>query len=227
MSPQLTLHLGHRIAMSAEDFLVADSNAAAVAWIDRWPNWPGPALVLTGPPGCGKTHLAQVWQARSSAALVPATALGRADPVQMLGGRIHCVIERADLGVHELALLHLYNIMRERGGSLLLTAEQPVARWNIALPDLRSRLLAAASVAVLPPDDLLMAAIIAKLFDDRQVRVGQDVFDYLIARIERSFAAAQRAVEALDAASLAGQRPVTVALARTVLNMQAGITDED
>src|SRR3546814_3149637 len=80
--------------MSAEDFLVADSNAEAVAWMDRWPNWPGPALILTGPPGCGKTHLAQVWQARSSAALLPASALGNADPVQMLGGRIHCVVER-------------------------------------------------------------------------------------------------------------------------------------
>ena len=227
MNPQLTLHLGHRTAMSAEDFLVADSNAAAVAWIDRWPNWPGPALVLTGPPGCGKTHLAQVWRARSSAALLPASALGRADPVQMVGGRSHCVIERPDLGVHELALLHLYNIMRERGGTLLLTAEQPVPRWPIGLPDLRSRLLAAASVAVRPPDDLLMTAVIAKLFDDRQVRVGQDVIDYVLTRMERSFAAARAVVAALDDAALAGKRPVTVALARQVLNVQAGSTDVD
>lgn len=226
-APQLTLHLGHRVAMSAEDFLVADSNAAAVGWIDRWPDWPAPALVLVGPSGCGKTHLAQVWRARSSAALLPATALGRADPVQMLGGRIHCVVERPDLGVQELALLHLYNILRERGGSMLLTAEQPVARWPIALADLRSRLRAAPSVAIMHPDDALMSAIIAKLFADRQVLVGQEVFDYLLARMERSFATAQAVVDALDKASLAGKRPVTVALARDVLNMQSAAADED
>lgn len=227
MTPQLVLHLGHRVAMSAEDFLVADSNAAAVAWIDRWPNWPGPALVLTGPAGSGKTHLAQVWRARSGAALLPASALGRADPVQMLGGRVHCVLERPDTGVQEVALLHLYNILRERGGSLLLTAEAPVARWRVALPDLRSRLLAAPAVEIRPPDDVLMAAIIAKLFDDRQLRVGQDVIAYLIVRIERSFAAARRAVALLDAAALAEKRPVTVALARQTLNVQADDPNED
>src|SRR5690606_18961799 len=108
-------------AMLAEDFLVADSNAEAVAWVDRWPDWPGPALTLVGPPGSGKTHLAQVWRARSGAAILPATALGRADPVQVLGGRAHCVVERPDQGVHELALLHLYNVMKERQGTLLLT----------------------------------------------------------------------------------------------------------
>lgn len=223
MRPQLVLHLGHRTAMSAEDFLVADSNAEAVAWVDRWPDWPAPALAIVGPAGSGKTHLAQVWRARSGAAILPASALGRADPVQVLGGRLHCVVERPDQGVHELALLHLYNVMKEREGTLLLTAEEPPARWNISLPDLRSRLSAAPAVVIRPPDDLLMAAVIAKLFDDRQLVVPQEVLDYLLPRIERSFAAARAVVEALDRAALADRRRITVALARDVLREQGDL----
>ncbi|MCY4503228.1 MAG: DNA replication protein, partial [Alphaproteobacteria bacterium] len=101
---QFVLHLGHRTAMGAEDFLVADSNAEAVAWIDRWPDWPAPALTVWGPAGAGKTHLAHVWQARSGAVPVPPAALAEANPVNLLGGRQHLVIDGADKAVDELAL---------------------------------------------------------------------------------------------------------------------------
>lgn len=217
MRPQLTLHFGHRPAMGAEDFLVADSNAEAVAWIDRWPDWPAPALVVWGPPGCGKTHLAHVWRARSGGPLLPARALGTADPTALLGGRPHCAVEGADAGVNELALLHLYNLLAEQRGSLLLTARQPPTRWDIRLPDLRSRLNAAPATGVRPPDDALMSAVIAKLFADRQIQVRQDVIDWLLRHLERSFDAARNAVAAIDEASLSARRPVTPALAREVL----------
>lgn len=217
MTPQLTLRLGHRTAMAAEDFLVADSNAEAVAWIDRWPDWPAPALVVYGPPGCGKTHLANVWRARSGGPLLAAELLGRADPVALLGGRPHCAIEEPDAGVDELALLHLYNLLAEVRGTMLLTARRPPSRWQIRLPDLRSRLAAAPAVGVQPPDDALMAAVVVKLFADRQLQVRQDVVDHLLRHIERSFEAARAAVAALDEASLARRRPITAALARAVL----------
>ena len=123
---QFVLHLGHRTAMGAEDFLVADSNAEAVSWIDRWPDWPAPALTVWGPAGAGKSHLAHVWQARSGAVPAPPAALAEANPVNLLGGRQHLVIDGADKTVDELALLHLYNLLANRGGSLLLTAEERV-----------------------------------------------------------------------------------------------------
>ena len=128
---QFVLHLGHRTAMGAEDFLVADSNAEAVSWIDRWPDWPAPALTVWGPAGAGKTHLAHVWQARSGAVPVPPLALAEANPVNLLGGRQHLVIDGADKAVDELALLHLYNLLANRGGSLLLTAAAPPSRWRL------------------------------------------------------------------------------------------------
>ena len=217
MNPaQLTLHFEHRAAMSEEDFLVSESNADAVAWIDRWPEWPAPALVVHGPPGCGKTHLVQVWRARSGGPALPARALGGSDPHALLAGCLHCAVEGAEAGVDPRALLHLYNVVAERRGTMLLTAEAPPSRWAIALPDLRSRLLTAPAVSVGRPDDALIGAVIVKLFSDRQIQVRQDVIDYFMRHQERSFAAVREFVAALDQASLSRGRPITATLARDV-----------
>ncbi|MCY4231361.1 MAG: DnaA/Hda family protein [Alphaproteobacteria bacterium] len=216
-SRQFVLHLGHRTAMGAEDFLVADSNAEAVAWIDRWPDWPAPVLTVWGLAGAGKTHLAHVWQARSAAAMLAPAALAQASAVNLLGGRRHLVIDGADSAVDELALLHLYNLLASQGGSLLLTAALPPARWRIQTADLASRLAAGPAVAIRAPDDRLLEAVLAKQFADRQIEISQEVLDLLLRRIERSFAAARRAVDSLDRAGLAGRRRITAALVRDLL----------
>ncbi|MFI4986638.1 MAG: DNA replication protein [Alphaproteobacteria bacterium] len=214
---QLTFDLGHRPAYGREDFLVAPSNAEAVLWLDRWPAWPAPALAVYGPAAAGKSHLAQVWRGRSRALELAPRELGVADLGERLGAAEAAIVEDADRGVDEEALLHLYNMLAERGGHLLLTARAPPARWRLGLADLASRLAAAPAVAVMPPDETLLSALLVKLFADRQLRVGADLIAYLVTRMERSFASAERLVAALDAAALAAQRPVTVPLARAVL----------
>jgi DnaA regulatory inactivator Hda len=220
MTAQLTLTFSHRPAFGADDFLVAPSNEAAIAWLDRWPDWPGPALVLYGPPGCGKTHLAHVWQARSGApSLAPADLTVTALP-DLLGSAGAVVVDGADKAA-ERPLFHLINMMAERRGHLLLTAPEPPARWATSLPDLRSRLLAMPAVAVQPPDDALIGAVLLKLFADRQLTVGEDVIGFLLRHMERSFAAARQLVARLDQAGLAEQRPITVPLARAVLAQEA------
>lgn len=212
---QLALDLGHRAALGREDFLVAPSNRDAVAWLDRWPAWPAPALVLFGPAGCGKTHLAEVWRQHSGAGLIAAGSIAAAALPVLSGAPL--VVEDADRGFEERSLLHLYNMIAEAGRHLLLTARTPPSRWQLALPDLRSRLLAVPAVAVQPPDDSLIAAVLVKLFADRQLRIGSEVVGFLVERMERSFAAARAVVTALDAAALEGRRNVTVPLARQVL----------
>jgi DnaA regulatory inactivator Hda len=214
---QLPLDLGFRPALGRADFLIAPCNAAAVAWIDRWPDWPAPALALWGPAGSGKTHLLEVWRARSRAAPIAPRALTSAAVPQLLGEARVVAIDDAQ-SADEEALLHLYNVLAERQGHLLLAAREPPARWMIRLADLRSRLLAAPAVAVEAPDDALLGAVLVKLFADRQLRISEDLIAYLLPRIERSFAAAQEIVAALDEAALAGQRAVTVRLARALLN---------
>ena len=211
---QRTFDWGLRPALGREDFLVAPCNEAAVAWLDRWPDWPGPALAIHGPPGSGKSHLAEVWRHRSGAEALDASALPQgaasheaaALVLDGLGGRID-----------ERALLHTYNSVAERGGHLLLTALAPPARWPLSLPDLASRLRVAPAVAIGLPDDALLAALMVKLFADRQIAVAPEVPAYVVPRIERSFEAVTHLVERLDRAALAERRPVTVPLVRRVL----------
>lgn len=218
---QLSFDLGHRPALGRDDFLISSCNREAVDWIDLWPDWPSPALVLCGPAGSGKSHLAAVWRDRSGALPVTSADLAEAagqvmkdaphrliDPAIALGGDVA-------LGQEE-ALLHLYNNVAEAGGTLLLTAEAPPARWSLALPDLASRLRAAPVVTIGQPDDSLLGAVLVKMFADRQLRVPPDVIAFLLVRMERSFAAARSMVERIDARALAEKRAPTVPFVRSV-----------
>jgi len=215
---QIPLSFDHRPALDAEDFIVAPPNEAAVGWLDRWPDWPGRALAIFGPEGSGKTHLAHVWRHRSGARLIAASELSVARAADILGPGNRLVVEDADRGVDETALFHVMNMVREEAGSLLLTARQAPARWPVALPDLSSRLAALQVVELLAPDDDLLAAVLAKHFVDRQLKVADDVIGYLLPRMERSFKAVQRIAAALDRLSLAERRNITVPLARRVLD---------
>ena len=217
---QLPLDLGVRPAYGLENFIVADCNRAAVAWIDSWPKWPSAAVAVSGPAGSGKTHLCQVWRQRTGARVVESSALDALAPPELVGDAPALVLDGIVEPVPERPLLHLLNHLAEQRRHALIAAREPPARWTIGLPDLRSRLAALPAVAIGAPDDRLLAAVIAKLFRDRQLPVGAEVVDYLLARIERSLSAAQRIVAALDRAALAGQRPVTVTLARIVLAEQ-------
>jgi len=218
---QLILDLGHRPALGEADFMVSPCNSQAVQWLDRWPNWPAPALTIQGPAGCGKTHLARVFAARSGAVLIAAGALTTDSVPDLLGTGRAAVVDDADRAQPE-ALLHLYNVLAERGGHLLLTAAEPPARWTDTLPDLRSRLAAAPMVAVAPPDDALLAALLVKLFADRQLMVAEEVVLFLLHQMERSFEAVRRLVAALDAAALREKRAITIPLARAVLGERQG-----
>ena len=211
---QFALDLGRRQALRRDDFLVAPCNSDAVAWLDRWPRWPGRGLVVHGPAGCGKTHLAHVFRARSGARIARASEVAASDAYARPAD---LVVEDVDSGADARALLHAYNAAVERGGSLLMTSRCPPRSWDADLPDLRSRVNALGSVAVGLPDDVLLAAVLAKQLADRQLRVGNAVVTYLVRHMERSFRAARDIVEALDERSLADRREITVPLARRML----------
>jgi chromosomal replication initiation ATPase DnaA len=218
LQTQLALDLGHRQALDREDFLIAPCNEEVVAWLDRWPNWPGKGLIIQGPVGCGKTHLAYVFRSMSGARLVSAANVVQED---IYGCPPHIVVEDIESNVNASALLHLYNSTIEQGGTILFTSLCSASSWQFELPDLQSRLNVLGSAVVGLPDDTLLAAVLMKLLADRQLKVGEDVVMYLVRRMERSFQMARKIVQSLDEASLEVRREITIPLARQILDRRA------
>jgi chromosomal replication initiation ATPase DnaA len=209
---QLPLNLAHAEGRSRDDLVVSVANADAVSLIDRWPDWPSPLVVLAGPAGSGKSHLGAIW-----CEMTKARALSRRD----LGGEAvdaaatgSVFVDDADAGgLDENGLFHVINAVRAAGTHLMLTSRRFPVAWGIKLPDLASRLKAAATVEIREPDDVLLAGVITKLFADRQVEVEPHVVQYLVRRIERSLSTAIRVVQRLDAVALEQQSRITRAMA--------------
>lgn len=209
---QLPLDLAHSEGRSRDDLVVSIANADAVSLIDRWPDWPAPVVVLAGPAGSGKSHLGAIWREMAAARPLCREKLGGEAVEAATAGPVF--IDDADAGgLDETGLFHVINAVRGAGTHLMLTARRFPGAWGIRLPDLASRLKAAATVEIREPDDVLLAGVITKLFADRQVEVEPHVVQYLVRRIERSLSTAIRVVERLDAIALEQQSRITRAMA--------------
>lgn len=220
-SVQLAFDFPHCPSFADSDFLIAPCNAEAVAWIERWPDWPTPALALVGPTGSGKTHLASIFAARAAGLTIAPEELAGIDPIARLGGGRVVVIDEPEPVLDERAtsegLFHLFNRLVAIKGSLLLTGISAPSRWRVPIPDLASRLATAAVAEIAAPDDALLASILAKLFADRQLRPSAEVVRYILARVERSPAGLGRLVAEADRRALALGRAVTIALVSEVV----------
>ena len=217
MSRQLRLKLDRTETFRREDFVVSASNAEAVKAVDAWPNWHGGRLALIGPEGSGKSHLAAAWAARVGAAVIAPRS--KVD-LNALQGR-PVLYEDADLSQRGEMLFHLMNMADHGGGGgLLLTGRTPPTSWPANLPDLRSRLNALTVAQITEPDDAILESILRKFFRERNIRPAEDVFPYLLRRIERSTPKALEVVRRLDEAADAEGRAVSRALARQILEAE-------
>jgi chromosomal replication initiation ATPase DnaA len=214
---QLAFALDHAESFARDDFLSGPSNAAALALIDTWPDWPARAVMLVGPEGSGKSHLAAIWAGEAGARFLSGRALAEANPPSALATGALVLEDLAEGTFDERALFHLINLAREEGAYLLLTASSLPAGWAVVIRDLGSRLKALPVVALSAPDDALLRAVLVKLFADRQLGVDEQLVEYVATHIERSFAAARAVVAELDAEAMRRKRPLTRALAADVL----------
>jgi chromosomal replication initiation ATPase DnaA len=220
---QLPLAFRHDPATGRDDLLVAGPVDAAVAMIDAWPHWPSPVVVIAGPVGSGKSHLAAIWREKAGAATVEPKAGAGAEA---LAERGPLLIEDADrAALDDRTLFHIINNIRQNGHTLLMTSRLWPMSWPVELPDLRSRLKAATVVEIGEPDDELLSQVIVKLFADRQLFVDDRLVAYIVARMERSLQAAQTLVDRLDRLALARGSRITRALAQEVLGEMVGGED--
>ena len=220
MTRQLAFDLPVLAAYRREDFFTSPANAHALAAVEGWRGWPGGKMLLVGPPGAGKTHLAHLWAETAGAVIVAGADILAADlPELSEAGAV--AVENADAvaGVPEAeaALFHLHNMVVQRG-ALLMTARGPARDWGLRLADLKSRVEAAPVARLEPPDDALLSAVLVKLFADRQTVVAPALIPWLVARMERSIAAARALVAAMDARALAQGKPITRATAQGLLD---------
>jgi chromosomal replication initiation ATPase DnaA len=221
MTRQLAFELPLRPALGREDFFVSAANAAALVALEGWQSWPGGKTLLIGPPGAGKTHLAHVWAAMASAPIRAALSLEREGLPDLAQGGAVTVEDCHLLGQSrpaQEALFHLHNLLGASGGALLMTAQTPPRDWGLSLADLYSRAQAAPIARLDPPDDALLAAVLVKLFADRQLIVGPTLIPYLVTRMDRSFDAARSLVARLDAEALARGSAITRGLATRMLD---------
>lgn len=214
---QLAFALPHTESLSRDDFLEGPANAAALALVDSWPDWPNRIMLLAGPEGSGKSHLATIWAEMAGARSTAAHSLTSDSVPGALATGALVVEDLNPPGFDERALFHLLNLAREDEAFVLITARLPPAAMEVELRDLRSRLRAIPAVTLQPPDDQLLRALLVKFCADRQLSIDETVVTYLATRVERSFVAARRTVELLDAEALRLGRPVTRALAAELL----------
>ncbi|MEQ9245670.1 MAG: DnaA regulatory inactivator HdaA [Nitratireductor sp.] len=221
-SRQLPFDLAPGEALSRDDLVVTPANARAAALIENWPSWPAPVVILAGPAGSGKSHLAAIWREEADAAEIACDGI-EAAAIEEAGLR-PVLIDNVDSGsIDENGLFHLINAARAGGQPMLLTARSFPGAWGVRLPDLLSRLKAAATVEIDEPDDMLLAGVITKLFADRQVDVEPHVVQFLVRRIERSLSSAIRVVDAIDRAALERKTRITRPLAAEVVTaLEAG-----
>lgn len=217
MPRQIPIDLPVIEATGRDAFFVSPANAAAVAQIDDSARWPSGRLLLTGPEGAGKSHLAAIWAADTGATALEAGSLASLAPpvpgAALLLEDIHNLMGSRE---REEPLFHLLNRATAANARLLLTAREPLPAP--ALPDLATRLSATPRARLAEPDDALLTALLVKLFDDRQLAPTPKLLSFLLVHMERSAAAARRTVAALDRHQLAKGGKLTRKLAREVLD---------
>jgi len=202
--PQLPLQFESELDFAAENFITSPSNYEVVKWLEKWPKWPSHALIISGSKGCGKTHLAHIWQAKSQGEFIDVGNVANMAEIH------HAIIENIENIKDQKKLLHIFNHVKEVGGFLLMTTGLKLSEISFSLPDLESRIKSSQYTRISQPDDELLKAMLVKNFSDRQLKISNEVLAFLLPRIKRSASGVAEIVAKLDKSSLKHKRNITI-----------------
>lgn len=218
---QIPLSLSVSPSYKPDEFIIGGANNDAAMWLSAWPDWPLPyrALNIFGNSGSGKTHLSYVFEARSDAYRL--SELQDIKSVAELSYQ-HFILDDFMLGERfsAEAIFHFFNHLASINGTALLLSQISVARMEVPLADLRSRLRAIACQEITAPDDSLLAQVLQKMFADRQCSVPDAVIRYMVTHMERNFTTAYQLVSEIDSAALAAKKPVSLAIAKSIMTSE-------
>lgn len=215
-SNQIPLSFDVSPSKGRDDLISSASVEAAVSVLDLWPNWRSHIVILAGPTGSGKSHIAHVWREKAVAQNIEFSA--STDEIVTICKQSPILLEDIDRqDMDETKFFHLLNAVKEAQSSILITSRTWPASWPIKLPDLASRIKSATVVEIGEPDEMLLTHVIFKLFADRQIEIDEKIVNYLVMRMERSLAVAQNIVERMDHLALSKKVPVSRAIAADVL----------
>ncbi len=215
-----------------ENFLVSPSNEKIYNYLSQWPEgWNGGRysniVFLFGKKFSGKTHLAKIWQDQTKAALLDFQLINEelAENDTAIDKIISEFKEKESFIIENLLpnsfnenfLLHLINLCVEEKKFLLITSEFPLSQFNFKLPDLESRMKSLMHFEIEEPDSELMQSILFKRFSDLNLRVGNDVVNFLLTRMERSFQAIENVVMKINMAAMNEKRAVTIPFVKSIL----------
>lgn len=196
---QIALPLDWPQTQGESRFIVSEANRDASNHFRNWSMWPVRATILTGPRRSGRSLLARSF-------------------VERVGGQL---IDQAE-DSNEEQLFHAWNAAQESGRPLVMIANRVPPDWEVALPDLRTRIAVTPVVRMLEPDDALFQQLIDLHFADRGLHIPREALRFMSERIERDYWTAERAVEAVDRYAIAERARLTLPTIRRAL-VEAGM----
>ncbi len=212
--------------LGEEDFMITACNQTAYLAVKTWPNWQHFALNIYGPKSSGKSHLAHIWITTIQNSLprpiqIPilnAHSINMKNINKLTSQHPYLVIEELDANINEEAFFHLYNNYNTPKTNILFTSELPLSKLSLKLPDLRSRLNIVPNAEIHQPDDEMLTALVAKLFNDRQIIISQEILDYILKYSERSFAYITKLVAEIDEISWIYGRAVSIPIVKEAID---------
>ena len=210
---QQTLPLKFLPSYGRHDFIIGESNIEAVKWVDNFSKSKVNGLVLIGPIASGKSHL--ISTLKNKYKILEAEEINE-EKINILELK-DLIIENIEKIENHSFFLHVINVVKEKNFKVLLTSRLPIKELDIKLEDLKSRLLAYSHSKILLPTDDVLRGIIIKISKDKGLLLSDNVINYILSHLERSYSIINSFITELDELSLIKKKKITIPFVKSFL----------